>query len=52
MSHEFIFSFAFAAMLITLKATPFELGDEKMKEVILDAVNGFQQNRLCRSPCS
>ena len=40
MSHEFIFSFAFAAMLIALKATPFELGDEKMKEVILRAVNG------------
>ncbi len=39
MSHEFIFSFAFAAMLITLKVTPFELGDEKMKEVILNAVN-------------
>jgi len=40
MSREFIFSFAFAAMLVTLKVTPFELGDEKIKEVILGAVNG------------
>ena len=38
MSREFIFSFAFAAMLTTLKTTPFELGDEKIKEVILGVI--------------
>jgi uncharacterized protein len=39
MSHSFVFSFAFGAMLATLNVSPFELSDEKMKEVILDAVN-------------
>jgi hypothetical protein len=34
MSHKFIFNFAFAALLIALKATSFELGDEKMKAVL------------------
>jgi hypothetical protein len=34
MSHEFVFSFAFTAMLIAFKATPFELGEEKMKTVL------------------
>ena len=43
MSHEFIFSFAFAAMLIALKATPFDLNDRKMKELILRAINGSEK---------
>jgi predicted TIM-barrel fold metal-dependent hydrolase len=38
MSHQFIFSFAFAAMLIILKATPFDISDEKMRETILEVI--------------
>ncbi|MDH5768245.1 MAG: amidohydrolase family protein [Nitrospirota bacterium] len=38
MSNQFIFSPAFAAMLIALKASPFDLRDEKIKEIILDAI--------------
>ncbi len=43
MSHEFIFSFAFAAMLVALKATPFDLNDRKMKELILRGINGSEK---------
>ena len=43
MSPDFIFSFAFAAMLIALKATPFDLNDRKMKELILRAINGSEK---------
>jgi predicted TIM-barrel fold metal-dependent hydrolase len=43
MSHEFIFSFAFAAMLIALKATPFDLNDRRMKELILAAIDGSEK---------
>ncbi len=39
MSNEFIFSPAFGAMLIALKATPFDIRDEKIKEVILNAID-------------
>ena len=38
MSYPFIFSFAFAAMLIALKTTPFDLNDETMRERILEAI--------------
>lgn len=39
MSHDFILSPAFAAMLIALKASVFDLRDEKIREIILDAIN-------------
>ena len=39
MSHEFIFSFAFAAMLIALEVTPFDVSDETVREVILGTLN-------------
>ena len=39
MSPEFIFSPAFAAMLIALKASPFDVRDEKIKEIILNTIN-------------
>ncbi len=39
MSPEFIFSPAFAAMLIALKASPFDVTDEKIKEIILNTIN-------------
>lgn len=39
MSPEFIFSPAFAAMLIALKASPFDIRDEKIKEIILNIIN-------------
>ena len=39
MSKEFIFSFSFAAMLMTLKATPFDFRDERVKEMILQVVD-------------
>jgi len=38
MSNQFIFSPAFATMLIALKASPLDLRDEKIKEIILDAI--------------
>ena len=40
MSHQFVFSFAFGAMLIALKVAPFELNDDRMREVILDGIQG------------
>jgi mannonate dehydratase len=43
MSHEFVFSFAFAAMLVALKATPFDLNDRKMRELILRAIDGSEK---------
>lgn len=39
MSHEFIYSPSFAAMLISLKVTPLDIKDEKIREIILNAVN-------------
>jgi len=39
MSNQFIFSPSFIAMLIALKATPFDITDKKIKEIILNAVN-------------
>ena len=39
MSHEFIFSPAFGAMLIALRASLFDLKDEKIREIILSAIN-------------
>jgi mannonate dehydratase len=43
MSHEFILSPAFAAMLVALKASVFDLKDEKIREIILDAINNSQK---------
>jgi len=43
MSNEFIFSFAFAAMLIALKTTPFDLNDRTMKDLILGAIDGSEK---------
>jgi predicted TIM-barrel fold metal-dependent hydrolase len=43
MSNEFIFSPAFAAMLIALRTTPFDLKDEKIKEIILNAIDTSQK---------
>lgn len=39
MSHEFMFSPAFAAMLIALKATPFDITNRKIREIILDVID-------------
>jgi len=43
MSYQFILSPAFAAMLIALKATLFNLKDERIKEIILSAIDGSQK---------
>jgi predicted TIM-barrel fold metal-dependent hydrolase len=43
MSPQFIFSPAFVAMLIALKASPFEIKDEKIEEIILGAINSSQK---------
>jgi predicted TIM-barrel fold metal-dependent hydrolase len=39
MSHQFIFSPAFAFMLMALPASPFDIKDEKIKKIILNAIN-------------
>ncbi len=43
MSSQFIFSPAFVAMLIALKASPFEIRDEKIEEIIVGAINASQR---------
>lgn len=39
MSNEFIFSPAFGVMLLALRANPFDVKDEKIKEIILNAID-------------
>ena len=43
MSYQFILSAAFAAMLVALKAIPFDLKDERIKEIILSAIDNSQK---------
>jgi predicted TIM-barrel fold metal-dependent hydrolase len=43
MSPQFVFSPAFVAMLIALKVSPFEIKDEKIKEIIVDAIDAAKK---------
>lgn len=43
MSAQFIFSPAFVAMLIALKATPFEIKDERIEEIIVGAIDASKK---------
>ncbi len=43
MSDRFIFSPAFVAMLIALKASPFEVKDEKIEEIIVGAIDASRK---------
>ena len=41
-SREFIYSPTFAAMLISLKAAPFEAGDRKIRQILLDSIDSSE----------
>jgi mannonate dehydratase len=43
MSPQFIFSPAFVAMLMALKVSPFEIKDEKIKEIIVGAIDSARE---------
>ena len=43
MSPHFVLSPAFGAMLIALKASPFEIKDEKIKEIIVGVINASKK---------
>ena len=45
LSNEFIFSPTFAAMLMALKATPFEVREEKIKEILLNTIDASEKDQ-------